>query len=114
MELNPAECLSLILAEEALTFLAGTPHYRSFCRAMGKIRQSIPPDNDRLITKVSQAFAFRFPHLKDAKRVSPMIEQAQQAVTRQQRLQLTYRSAGSGETTSRQIDPMASTMPITP
>ena len=105
VELNPAECLSLILAEEALTFLAGTPHYRSFCRAMGKIRQAIPPDNDRLITKVSQAFAFRFPHLKDAKRVSPMIEQAQQAVTRQQRLQLTYRSAGSGETTSRQIDP---------
>ncbi len=105
VKLNQSESLSLILAEEALSFLAGTPHYQHFHRAMTKLRQSIPTENDQFINDAKRAFAFRFPQLKDMERLSPMIETAEVAYRQQQSLYLTYRSAASGKTNERKVDP---------
>ena len=105
VKLNPSESLSLILAEEALSFLAGTPHNHYFRRAMSKLRQSIPAENDRFISDTKRAFAFRFPQLRDMERLSSMISIAEIAYRQQKRLQLTYRSASSGKVNERKVDP---------
>ena len=105
VKLNQSESLSLILAEEALSFLAGTPHYQHFHRAMTKLRQSIPTENDQFINDAKRAFAFHFSQLKDMERLSPMIEIAEVAYRQQQSLYLTYRSTASGKTNERKVDP---------
>ncbi len=105
VKINQRESLALILAEEALNFLAGTPHYQYFRRAMAKIRQSIPAENDQFINESKQAFAFRFPQLKDMERLSPLIEIAEIAYRQRQRVNLTYRSTTHGAITKRKVDP---------
>ena len=105
LDLSLPERLALLLAQDLITFLEGTPYFEALTSAIKKIRATLPSESHDYFDRIRNILAFQLQSVKDFQRVAPKIAQAQAACEKRQRLDLVYHSASRGELLQRKVDP---------
>ena len=105
LDLSLLERLALTLAQDATTFLKGTPYFEALTNAIKKMHTTLPAESQDYFNRIQDILAFRLQPVKDFQSVAPHITQAQIACEKRQRLDLLYHSASRGESLQRKVDP---------
>ena len=105
LDLSLLERLALTLAQDATTFLKGTPYFEALTDAIRKMQATLPAEGQDYFNRIQNILAFRLQPVKDFQSVAPHIAQAQIACEKRQRLDLLYHSASRGESRQRKVDP---------
>ena len=105
LDLSLPESLALTLAQDATTFLKGTPYFEALTNALKKIHATLPVESQDYFNRIQNILAFRLQPVTDFQNVAPHISQAQTACEERKRLDLLYHSASRGESRQRKVDP---------
>ncbi len=105
LDLSLPERFALTLAQDATTFLKGTPYFEALTNALKKVHATLPAEGQDYFNRVQDILAFRLQPVKDFQSVAPHIARAQTACEERRRLDLLYHSASRGESLQRKVDP---------
>lgn len=100
-----SELMSLHLSGELLGALQGTVFHESIQEVLAKVRSALSPEMLDYLDRVSGRMAAGFSPRKNYESFKEIINLASKATAEMQRVEIRYKAASTGLTTTRKIDP---------
>lgn len=100
-----SELISLHMSSELLGILKGTVFYDGIQEVLKKVRSALSPEMLKYLDRVSGHLAAGFSPRKNYEAFRETIELATEAAAKRRRVEIRYKAASTGLTTTRRIDP---------